>query len=72
MSEFLVKLGKSGSEIKEMLVQVFGDNAIKKTAVYSWVTCFPEGKESVTDEERPGRPETSRSEENIASSSNYV
>jgi hypothetical protein len=31
--KFLVKLGKSGSEIKEMLVQVYGDNAMKKTAV---------------------------------------
>ena len=31
----LVKLGKSGKEIREMLVQVYGDNAMKKTAVYS-------------------------------------
>jgi len=27
---------------------------------------FSEGRESVTDEERPGRPATSRTEENIA------
>jgi len=27
---------------------------------------FPEGRESVTDEERSGRPATSRTEENIA------
>jgi hypothetical protein len=32
--KFLVKLGKSGSEIREMLVQVYGDNALKKTAIY--------------------------------------
>jgi hypothetical protein len=32
--KFLVKLGKSGSEIRELLVQVFGGNAMKKTAVY--------------------------------------
>ena len=32
--KFLVKLGKSGNEIREMLVQVYGDNAMKKTAVY--------------------------------------
>ena len=32
--KFLVKLGKSGNEITEMLVQVYGDNAMKKTAVY--------------------------------------
>jgi len=48
-----------------MLVQVYGDNSMKKTAVYKWVTCFSEGRESVTDEERSGRPATSRTEENI-------
>jgi hypothetical protein len=50
--KFLVKLGKSGSEIRKMLVQVYRDNAMKKTAVCRWVTRFSEGKESVTDEER--------------------
>ena len=49
-----------------MLVQVYRDNAVKKTAVYKWVKRFSEGRESVTDEERSGRPATSRTEENIA------
>ena len=49
-----------------MLVQVYGDNAVKKTAVYRWVKRFSTGRESVTDEERSGRPATSRTEENIA------
>jgi len=64
--KFLVKLGKSDNEIREMLVQVYGDNATKKTAVYKWVKRFSEGRESVTHEERSGWPATSRSEENIA------
>ena len=50
--KFVVKLGKSGNEIREMLVQVYGDNAMKKTAVCKWVKRFSEGRESVTDEER--------------------
>ena len=49
-----------------MLVQVYGDNAVKKTTFYKWVKRFNEGRESVTDEERSGRPTTSRTEENIA------
>jgi hypothetical protein len=49
-----------------MLVQVYGDNAMKKTAVYKWLKRFSEGRESATDEERSGRPATSRTEENIA------
>jgi hypothetical protein len=36
MSNLPVKLGKSGSEIGQMLVQVYEDNAMKKTAVYKW------------------------------------
>jgi len=55
-----------------MLVQVYGDNAIKKTAVYRWVKRFSEGRESVTDEERTGLPATSRTEENIAKARQIV
>ena len=64
--KFLVKLGKSGNEIRGILVQVYGDNAMKKTAVYQWVKHFSEGRESVTDVEKSGRPARSRTEENIA------
>jgi hypothetical protein len=45
-----------------MLVQVYGDNALKKTAVYKWVTCFSEGRLSVNEEERSGWPATNRIE----------
>jgi cytochrome c-type biogenesis protein CcmH/NrfF len=31
---FLVKLENSDNEIRDMLVQVYGDSATKKTAVY--------------------------------------
>jgi len=48
-----------------ILVQVYGDNAIKKTAVHKWLKRFSEGRESVTDEESSGRPATSRTKENI-------
>jgi ribosomal protein S25 len=37
-----------------------------KTAVYKWVTPFSERRESVTDDERYGRPAMSRTEENFA------
>jgi len=49
-----------------MLVKVYGNNAMKKTAVYKWVKRFSEGIESVTDENKSGRPATCRTEENIA------
>ena len=31
--KFLVKLGNSGKKIREMLVQVYGDNSMKKTGI---------------------------------------
>jgi hypothetical protein len=33
--KFIVIFGKNGNKIRQMLVQVYGDNAMKKTAVYS-------------------------------------
>jgi len=58
--KFLVKLGESGNEIREMLVQVYGDNAVKKTAVYKWVKLFlREEKVSLTkrDQDSPQQAE---------------
>ena len=49
-----------------LLGQVYGGNAMKKTAVYKLVKRFSEGRENVTEEERSGRPATSRNEQNIA------
>jgi transposase len=49
-----------------MLVQVCGDNDMKKTAFYMWAKRFSDGRESVTDDERSGRPATGRTEENFA------
>ena len=42
------------------LVQVYGDNTTKKTALHKWVKRFSEGRESVTDEERSGRPASNK------------
>jgi hypothetical protein len=47
-------------------VQVYGDNAMKKTPVYKRVTHLSEGRASVTDEGRSGRPAMNMTEENIA------
>jgi hypothetical protein len=44
----------------ERLVQVYRDNAMKKTAVYKLAKHFSEGREIVTDKERSGQPATSR------------
>jgi hypothetical protein len=60
-----VKLGKSGREVFEILETVYGESAMKRRTMYKWVHRFKEGRESVDDNAREGRPLTSRVGENI-------
>ncbi|XP_018311208.1 histone-lysine N-methyltransferase SETMAR-like [Mycetomoellerius zeteki] len=48
-----------------MLGNCFGSDALKKTTVYQWHERFRSGRESVEDDERSGRPSTSKTDENI-------
>jgi transposase len=60
--KFLVKLCKHGQEILQMLEMVYGESAMKRRTVYKWVDRFKEGRESVDDDARMGRPSTSHVE----------
>ena len=63
--KLLVKLGKGGSEIVQMLNQVYGESAMQRVAIYKWVKRFEEGRDDVEDDPREGRPSTSRVQENV-------
>ena len=54
--KFCVANKKSRRETFEMLKTAFGNNAMKKTALYKWYSEFEQGDNSVTDEPMPGRP----------------
>jgi transposase len=56
--KFLVKLGKNGQEILQMLEMVYGKSAMKRRTVNKWVDRFKEGRESLDDDARVGRPST--------------
>ena len=58
--KFLVKLGKNGPEIHQMLQQVYGEGALKERTVFKWVQRFREGREDPKDDARSGRPSTSK------------
>ena len=47
---------KSRQETFEMLKTTFGNNAMKKTALFKWYNKFERGNNSVTDELRTDRP----------------
>ena len=60
--KFCVKLGKSATEIYDMLKNVYGDECLSRTQVFEW---FKRGREEIGDDQRPGRPSTSKTEANI-------
>ena len=51
--KFCVTNKKSRQDTFDMLKTAFGNNAIKKTALYKWYSKFEQGDNSVTDEPRP-------------------
>ena len=63
--KFLVKLGKNGPKIHQMLQQVYGEDGLKERTVFKWVQHFREGHEDPKDDARSGRPYTSSGNENI-------
>src|SRR5215469_17357851 len=63
--KFLVKLGKNGPEIHQMLQQVYGEYVLKERTVFKSVQCFREGREDTKDDARSGHPSTSSCNENI-------
>jgi transposase len=63
--EFLVKLGKSGPKICQMLQEAYGEDALKRSTVFKWVQHYREGRKHPMDNKRSGSPSTSCSDENI-------
>ncbi|PNF34187.1 hypothetical protein B7P43_G17619 [Cryptotermes secundus] len=63
--KFMFKLGKSASETLTALQKIYGDTALKKSAVYDWFSQFKNGQETLEDDQRSERPSTSKAEEMV-------
>jgi hypothetical protein len=50
--------------IRRMRAQ-YGDNCLSRSKIYEWIVHIQMGRTSVCDEERSGRPSTSKTENNI-------
>ncbi|GBO07733.1 Putative uncharacterized protein FLJ37770 [Araneus ventricosus] len=59
------KLGKKATETHEMLVKVYGEDAVSKKCVFEWFKRFRDGEEDVKDEPRSGRLPTSTTPDSI-------
>ncbi|GFX92122.1 protein GVQW3 [Trichonephila clavipes] len=64
--EFCFKLSKTGKETYEMIKTAFGEEAMRRARVFEWFRLFKEGRQSVNNDPRSGRPSTSRDEDKIA------
>jgi transposase len=63
--KFLVKLKKSATETFQLLTEAYGEDCISRARVFEWHKRFSEGRESVKDDDRPGRPRTAVNDDNI-------
>jgi len=60
------KAGLSATETLVLVQKAYGNEAMKRSNVCKWYSRFQDGRELVEDDERVGRPKTTRTEGNIA------
>ena len=63
--KFLLKLGKNGPGIHQILQQVYGEYAVKERIVLKWGQHIREGRGNPMNDARSERPSTSSGNENI-------
>jgi hypothetical protein len=63
--KFCMKLGKSSTETLEMLCEAFGEHSLSWTVVFESHSRSKAGRVSDEDDERSGRPSTSKMIENV-------
>jgi hypothetical protein len=61
----LVKVKKSGTETFQILTKAYGEEFMSRARVLEWHDQFSEGREIVKDDDRPGRPRTTVTNDNI-------
>jgi len=57
--------GKNPTEIHSALREVCGVETVDSSTVSRWATRFPEGRVTINDDPRPGRPKTSTDERSM-------
>jgi len=63
--KFCIKLGEIGIETFHKLKQAYGEHALSRSQVFKWYKAYSEGRETIKDEPRSGRPSTSKMDNNV-------
>jgi len=63
--KFCWKVDFSATKTVKLIQNFYSDAALSRTTIFEWHKRFREGRESVKDDERSGRPTTSRTDDNI-------
>ena len=58
-------LGKNPTEIYSALLEVCGEQTVDRSTISRWATRFREGRITLNDDPRPGRPKTSTDERSV-------
>ncbi|KAG5346605.1 SETMR methyltransferase, partial [Acromyrmex charruanus] len=70
--KFNAKLGKRASETFRSMQQVYGSQCLGRTAVFEWHKRFLEGRETLEDDKKSGRPILVRTPEMIEKVRDFV
>ncbi|XP_067949962.1 protein GVQW3-like [Watersipora subatra] len=63
--KFCVQLQHSATETYSKIQQAYGDTALSRAQVFRWFKAFSEGKDSVEDDTRLGRPSSVHNDANV-------
>ena len=63
--KFCCKLGRNFTEIFQLLNQAYGEDCMSWMQCYEWFKRFKEGRMSVGEDPRPGRPSTSTNDDHV-------
>jgi len=59
------RAGETGIETFSKLKHAYGKHALSRSQVFKWSKAFSEGRESIKDEPRFGKPSTSKTDNNV-------
>ena len=69
---FGFKAGLSVTETLVLVQKAYENEALNRSNVFRWYSRFRDGRELVEDDERDGRPKTTRTEVNVAAVADLV